>query len=97
MRPASRRRPAPPLIPSTYHQLQFDATTDGRPIKIVSIVDEHTRAVQVHFRRWRLLPGADRGGTRVRAAVGNYLLHEVAEDLLGYDAHAQLPRSLCLA
>ena len=22
---------------------QFDATTDGRPIKIVSIVDEHTR------------------------------------------------------
>jgi hypothetical protein len=23
--------------------LQFDATTDGRPIKIVSIVDEHTR------------------------------------------------------
>jgi putative transposase len=23
--------------------LQFDATTDGRPVKIVSIVDEHTR------------------------------------------------------
>ncbi len=22
---------------------QFDATTDGRPVKIVSIVDEHTR------------------------------------------------------
>ena len=22
---------------------QFDATTDGRPIKIVSIIDEHTR------------------------------------------------------
>ena len=22
---------------------QFDATTDGRPIKIVSVVDEHTR------------------------------------------------------
>jgi hypothetical protein len=22
---------------------QFDVTTDGRPIKIVSIVDEHTR------------------------------------------------------
>ena len=22
---------------------QFDATTDGRPLKIVSIVDEHTR------------------------------------------------------
>jgi hypothetical protein len=22
---------------------QFDATTDGRPIKIVSIADEHTR------------------------------------------------------
>jgi putative transposase len=22
---------------------QFDATTDGRPIKIASIVDEHTR------------------------------------------------------
>jgi putative transposase len=23
--------------------LQFDSTTDGRPVKIVSIVDEHTR------------------------------------------------------
>ena len=22
---------------------QFDATTDGRPIKIVSVIDEHTR------------------------------------------------------
>jgi putative transposase len=22
---------------------QFDVTTDGRPIKIVSIIDEHTR------------------------------------------------------
>ena len=22
---------------------QFDSTTDGRPVKIVSIVDEHTR------------------------------------------------------
>jgi putative transposase len=22
---------------------EFDATTDGRPVKIVSIVDEHTR------------------------------------------------------
>ncbi len=22
---------------------QFDATTDGRPVKIVSIIDEHTR------------------------------------------------------
>jgi putative transposase len=24
-------------------EFQFDATTDGRPVKIVSIVDEHTR------------------------------------------------------
>jgi hypothetical protein len=23
---------------------QFDATTDGRPIKIVSVLDEHTHA-----------------------------------------------------
>jgi putative transposase len=26
-----------------WTDFQFDATTDGRPIKIVSIVDEHTR------------------------------------------------------
>jgi putative transposase len=24
---------------------QFDVTTDGRPIKIVSIIDEHTRSL----------------------------------------------------
>ena len=27
---------------------QFDATTDGRPIKIVSIIDEHTRVSLLH-------------------------------------------------
>jgi putative transposase len=46
---ASAPRPRPPC-PSRMRRtamwavdFQFDATTDGRPVKIVSIVDEHTR------------------------------------------------------
>jgi putative transposase len=39
--------PVPPVAdaPNTVWaaDFQFDATTDGRPVKIVSIVDEHTR------------------------------------------------------
>jgi hypothetical protein len=32
---------------------QFDATTDDRPIKIVSIIDEHTRECLWPLRRSR--------------------------------------------
>jgi transposase InsO family protein len=39
-----------PGVPTAYapnrvraEDFQFDATTDGRPIKIVSVIDEHTR------------------------------------------------------
>ncbi len=39
--PTSRTADAPNRVWAV--DFQFDATTDGRPIKIVSIVDEHTR------------------------------------------------------
>ncbi len=40
-RPAGRRPDAPNKVRAAGFQL--DATTDGRPVKIASIVDEHTR------------------------------------------------------
>lgn len=41
MVPGTVTADAPDLVWAV--DFQFDATTDGRPIKIVSIVDEHTR------------------------------------------------------
>jgi hypothetical protein len=37
--------PRPPTHPTGVWaaDFQFDATTDGRPIKLLSIIDEHTR------------------------------------------------------
>jgi putative transposase len=42
---------------------QFDATTDGRPVKLVSIVDEHTRECL--------------GGTVERSLTGENLISEL--------------------
>ncbi len=48
---------------------QFDATTDGRPIKIVFIVDEHTRECL--------------GGLVERSVTGEDLIDELSGHLLG--------------
>jgi putative transposase len=42
---------------------QFDSTTDGRPVKIVSIVDEHTREAL--------------GGITARSITSNHLIGEL--------------------
>jgi len=42
---------------------QFDVTTDGRPIKIVSMIDEHTRECL--------------GGMVERSITGNHLIEEL--------------------
>jgi transposase InsO family protein len=46
-RPGTSTTPNPPAAAAPNKvwavDFQFDATTDGRPVKIVSIVDEHTR------------------------------------------------------
>jgi len=53
---------------------QFDSTTDGRPVKIVSIVDEHTRECL--------------GGLVERSITGNRLINELDQlaQLGGYPA-----------
>jgi len=53
---------------------QFDATTDGRPVKIVSIIDEHTRECL--------------GGLVDRSITGDVLIDELDRiaDMRGYPA-----------
>lgn len=60
---------------------QFDATPDGRPVKIVSMVDEHNT------------PGECLGGLVDRSITGDRLLDELdgLAQLRGYPASGSWP------
>ena len=78
---------------------QFDATTDGRPVKIVSIVDEHTREClggpgrALHYRRG---PPRRTGPHRRRAQLpGRAALRQWPR--AGLPGHGRLGRRTCRA
>ena len=79
----SRRKPTHPTRCGRAVDFQFDATTDDRPIKIASLVDEHTREC--------------RGGLVERNITGNNLIDALDRIAAGRGYAAVLGRDRVLS